>query len=283
MRYLILVLILIILAAMLPVIIIIGPQLDFSLVLQETSAESEVRQPIYQDSDTARYFYLKNQSCTTLSGDFYIITTDITTSEIHGLMPSSGAEEYAALAIAESFNYRQTTRTYVRGDSMKLVEGNKTTIWKNNRIYECNSGCTMRIMTDEDSESYSKKIHDIRENCRYFGRTELPYDISEILSFEKTGTKTINGNKCDNFLITPKNLPENSSIDIIWALKHIDGSMEECLDESTGIVVYRNLTLDLTGEYLLEFEDGGYFKVNQITVLDSFSSKVPESFLLLPD
>ena len=141
----------------------------------------------------------------------------------------------------------------------------------------------MRLMNDEDSEIYHSKLHDIRTNCQYFAKTELPYNISDLLSFEKTGTKIISGNKCDNFLIAPKNLPENSSVDLIWALERLDGPMEECLDESTGIVVYRNLTIDLTDDYLLEFQEGGYLKVNQVTTLGSFTTKVPESFLALPD
>ena len=286
MRTIVLIFLLIILAALIPVILIIGPQLDFSLVIPEPEDEAEPVEIL--DPDTVRYFGLKNRSCNTLAGDFYITTEDIARGSIHGLIPSTEAEEYAAITIADSFNYNQSTRTYVRGDSMKIVEGEKTTIWKHGRIYECNPVCVMSIMTEEDSENYYQKLYDLRTNCAYFGKTELPesVNLSKLLTFEKTGTENINGNLCDNFLIYPDKQylqSINSTEPLFWALNHLEGPIQECLDESTGIIVFRNLTLDLTDDYLLEFEDDGYLKVNQQTMLKSFSTNVPESFLALPD
>ena len=295
----ILIFFLIILAATLPVIILLGPQLDFSLLVPEIEFEEpEPEKPVeVLDADMQRYFQLKNISCDTLSGDFLIVTYDAAEGTLQGLVPVTEDETMFAEAIVDAYDLSQTTRTYVRGDQMKKVvisEGAEaTTIWKNGRIYNCTANCTMRLMSEDDSKEYYDTLKKIKTNCAYFGKTELPdsVNISRLFDVERTETLQINSFICENFLITAnKTYLEtiNESLDedqaaFFWGLGHLDGPVQECLDESAGIIVLRNLTLDLTGSYNFEFEENGSIKVNQVTRLTYFTDNVPESFLALPD
>jgi hypothetical protein len=135
----------------------------------------------------------------------------------------------------------------------------------------------------------------MRTRCAHFGKTKLPasVDISRLMKVERTGTKTINGFRCEAFLIRGNStyaeslLPSNMSLDedqraILWLLSHLAGPVEECLDDGTGILVYRNITLDLTGSYRFDYAPGGYMHVNQQTMLTYYTDNVPESFLALP-
>src|SRR4029453_15708654 len=100
-------------------------------------------------------------------------------------------------------DYNQTTRTYVRGDQMKKVflSGNltHTMIWKEGRLYQCDSTCTMRLLGDEGWQSYLDMISEMKSGCAYFGRTKLPESVNmtKLLTIKKTGRKSINGFQCE--------------------------------------------------------------------------------------
>ncbi len=282
--------VIIILAAAVPVFVILWPQLEFP------QPEPEVPQ-INLSADAQRYFDLKNISCSVLSRDFLIVTDDIANGTLFGLTPSASEEFQFADMVADSYDINQTTKTYLRGDQMKkgvIIDGKETiTIWKNGRVYTCQESCAMKLMDENESEEYYDELHRIRSNCMHFGKTEPPEsaDLSKLLDIEKTGVLEINGYRCENFLITgnstyAESLNETLTEDqraLFWSLAHLDGPVQECLDESTGIIVLRNLTIDLTDSYQFDFQPDGYFKVNQVTRLTYFSDYVPESFLALPD
>lgn len=291
---------LIILAAVVPVLLVIGPQLDFQLVIPRANIteppEEEPAAPLI-DQDMQRYFELKNESCDTLSEDFLIATNDYSEGLLHDLLPVTEDERMFAQSLAHELDHNLTTRTYLRGDQMKkVISANGvelTTIWKNGRIYTCTGICQMRLMDDDDSEEYYDTLDRMRNNCRYLGKTRLPesLDPALLLDIEKAGSKEINGFRCEEFRISGNSSYmgeiNRSSLDpdqsaLIWALEHLEGPLTECLDESTGIIVQRNLTLDLTDSYNLEFDAGGYMHVLQTTTLTYFTDEVPEEFLALP-
>lgn len=299
--FILLVLFLIILAAVVPVLLILGPQLDLELVLPQINItqpqpEEKPPGPVY-DADTERYFTLKNKSCQTLSGDFLIVTNDISDGKLHDLVPATESEGVFAQNLADEYDFNLTTKTYLRGDQMKKSLSSNgielTTIWKNGRIYTCTAICQMRLMDENDSEEYYAKLDEIRSSCRHLGKTEMPesVDLNRLLVIDKKGLETINGFKCERFWISGNESymdslnrsildPEQEAL--IWALEHLEGPLEECLDESTGIIVERDFTLDLTDSYDLEFDAGGYLQVQQTTELTYFTTTVPEEFLALP-
>ncbi len=294
MRDILLILLFITIAALIPIIILIGPQLDLSPFLPHPEPEEP---QMNLSADAQRYFSLKNTSCTILSKNFLIVTEDITNGTLYGLTPSTAEEFQFADLVAEGYDINQTTKTYLRGDQMKKVViadgAETTTIWKNGRIYTCKEDCAMKLMDENESEEYYNELHRIRTNCMHFGKTEPPEsaDLSKLLDIRKTGLMEINGYRCENFLITgnstyAESLNETLTEDqraLFWSLAHFDDPVQECLDESAGIIVLRNLTIDLTDSYKFDFQPDGYFKVNQVTRLTYFSDNVPESFLALPD
>jgi hypothetical protein len=288
--------IIIILAAIIPVILVLGPQLDFTVLTPKYEEPAPKNETPVLDADMQRYFELKKESCNTLSKNFQIVTEDIVQGEMKGLLPLNQDEADAVQRIIDAYSFNQTTRTYVRGDQMKrtiISNGTEyTTIWKTGRIYECYENCTMRVMSEKDSEEYYNELDKIKNNCAYFGKTKLPdsVDMSKLLDIKKTDVRDIGSSRCENFLITGNKsyaLSVNATTEeeqaLLWAIANFDGPVQECLDESTGIIVFRNFTLDLTDSYNLEFEEDGYMKVNQVTQLTYFTDNVPQEFFALPN
>ncbi|MBD3210616.1 hypothetical protein GF318_04520 [Candidatus Micrarchaeota archaeon] len=245
--------------------------------------------------DMARYFSLKNQSCDTLSGNFLIVTRDLSQGSVQGLLETVQGEREVAEDVIGGYTFNQTTRTYVRGDMMKIAveEGGMETsvMWKNGRIYNCTPDCTMRAMDQNDSDKYYERLDRIKNNCAYFGKTRLPEEagIEKLLDIGYTGRVDTASFRCDNFLISANKtyareiLNSSSNLTsrqeaLLWGLVHLDGPVTECLDESTGIIAYRNLTLDLTEAYLFSYGPGGYMKIFQETELEYFTEDVPETY-----
>jgi hypothetical protein len=116
--------------------------------MPEAPPQNQTHEPALSP-DAQFYFSLKNKSCQTLSGNFLIATTDVSKGSVQGL---SGLEASAAGMMIAGFESNQTTKTYVRNDSMKkvIISGSleHTTIWKEGRIYQCNPNCTMRLLGD---------------------------------------------------------------------------------------------------------------------------------------
>ncbi len=282
-----------IIVALLGALIFFGPQLGLPQI-QITVVPDEPEDPgPVLPADMQRYYDLKNVSCSTLSNDFLISTHDVANGSLSGIIASQ-AELDVAKSIVHGFDHDQTTKTYMLEDQMKkVIQGNGTetiTIWKNGRVYDCMDSCTMKLMEGDLSDEYYNSLNAMRDNCNHFGKTEFPdsVNLTKLLNIEKTGVFTINGYRCDNFEISGNktylstlNLTGDAN-DLAWMLSRLDGPVQECLDESTGIIVKRNLTLDLTDSYNFKFEEGGYIKVNQVTELTYFTDAVPESFLALP-
>jgi hypothetical protein len=249
------------------------------------------------------YYSLKNKSCGTLSGNFLIVTRDVSQGSIEGLVEEKPGELGIAQEILDDYSLDQTTRTYVLDDQMKrvVVSGwdEHTVVWKGGRVYNCtDSSCVMRIMDQNDSEYYYDMLDRMRRRCAFFGKTELPPSVNQslLLDFEHTGRIDTAEYRCENFLITgdkyyaewllDSNLSQNFTEDqktLLWAIAHFDGPVNECLDDGTGMIAYRNLTLDLTDSYRFEYSPGGYMKVNHQTTLEHFTDNVPESFLAIPN
>ncbi|MFH0737723.1 MAG: hypothetical protein V1827_03925 [Candidatus Micrarchaeota archaeon] len=249
----------------------------------------------------ARYYSLKNLSCGTLSNDFLIEATDITQGNVSGLLAMNSDERDAALSIASGYDSVQTTRTYVRGDWLKKVvitpSGNQTIIWKEGRIYQCAPDCTMNLLGDAGWQAHLDALDEMRSSCRYFGKTPLPdsVDMALLLQFANTGRIEMNGFRCERFLIFGNKtyadslLASNQSASLsddqralIWAISHLQGPIEECLDDGTGVLVYRSLVLDLTPVYRFEYSPDGGMSVSQQTDVTYYSTTVPESFFGLP-
>ncbi len=248
--------------------------------------------------DAALYYRLKNLSCSTLSADFLIETRDVTNGAVIGLEPAIPQETAVAQSFAGVYDSDQTTRTYVKGEEMKKVitsgDNSLTLIWKDGRLYQCDGNCTMRLLGDAGWQSYLDSLGAMKADCAYFGKTVPPpsANLSRLLSFRLGGRKNMSGFICDDFLITPdkayaSSLLQSQSLSsdqqaLLWGLSHSAGPVEECLDEGTGIVVYRELILDLSGVYKFSYSPGGGMFVDQQTRTTFYSSYVPESFLALP-
>jgi len=252
--------------------------------------------PPAADPDAELYFRLKNKSCSTLGEDFLIVTNDMSEGSFAGL---SAAEGYVASRMLKPYDYNQTTKTYVRGASMKKViitgSGNHTTIWKEGRIYQCNPNCTMHLLGDSGWQAYLDGLEKMRSGCAFFGRTPMPdhIDAARLLSIRRTGRVDGEGSRCEGFAISGNVTYARSLLDsgasmdedqqaLLWMLAHLASPVEECLDDGTGIVVSRKVVLDLAPVYRFDFAPGGFMRVSQTTGLEYFTDEVPESFLALP-
>jgi|GEM_PF-2423054 len=296
-------LVLFIFLVMLCAVFIVGIMLGSELAdIEFTMPELENPAPKPQlDPNMQRYFDLKNASCNTLSGNFLIVTKDTSLAEMSGMIPLIPEEELAKKYLIDSYTYNQTTRTYMRGDWMKKVieeEGqpDHTLLWKNGRRYDCiGNNCSMSLMSDNESDDYYNEIFNMKGNCIYFGKTALPesVNISRLLSIENKGLEDWNISRCERFVITANstyanellsagNLSKNQKA-LLWALANLASPIRECLDESTGIVVFRLVSFNLKDSYVLDFEPDGYFIASQKTELKYFTDNVPESFLGLPE
>lgn len=249
--------------------------------------------------DTQRYFELKNASCATLSGNFLIVFNDTTEGVVQGLLNDSPYERTAAEAILSDYHFNQTTKLYSRGDWLKQVitdkDGTRMLIVKEGRIYDCTANCTMRLMSSEESSAYYAMLSGMRTSCAYFGNTKMPnsVDADRLLLIERLSTFEINGFRCEKFHIwgnvtyaqsllnSSQRLNEDQRA-VLWLISHLEGPVEECLDDGTGVVVLRNMTVDLTRSYMFDYVPGGYMRLVQKTELLYFTNKVPESFFGLP-
>ncbi len=249
--------------------------------------------------DAVRYFQLKNKSCQILAGSFLIVMDEVAEPELGGLVENIPEERIVANKILSLYAHNQTTKLYVRQDQMKLVRiaggEEQTTLWKNGRIYECENGCTMRIMSENESAAYYDMLNGLRENCIYFAQTRLPAeaDAEQLLFIENLGLVDKGIARCEQFrisantsyaisLLESENLTQDQYA-LLWGLAHLNGPIYECLDESAGILVSNNLSIDLTDYYDFDYLPGGYMRVSQQSVLTYFTDNVPESFLSLPD
>lgn len=251
--------------------------------------------------DMQKYYQLKNLSCDILSQDFLLQTHDVSKGSLTGLFTISPDEQDIAEDILAGYESDQTTKTYVKDTWMKKViltpSSNHTSIWKEGRVYQCNPGCTMNLLGDEGWQEHLDTLERIRTNCAEFGKTAMPehIDMTRLITIERIGREDFGSFRCERFQITPdKEYAEfllssevedfdNDQRALLWGLAHLDGPMEECLDDGVGLIVWRNLTLDLTESYLFDYtEDGGMF-VNQYTELEYYDSSVPDSFFTLPN
>lgn len=305
------ILILVMMAAFIPVLLVLGPPFidyvrttgiqlpsDIPNLPQLQNVTQNASQPPQQplSHGALHYFALKNLSCQTLGKDFMIEAKDVSAGSVQGL---SGDEEKIARHMIGELSLDQTTRTYVRNDMMKKVlitpAGNHTTIWKDGRIYQCNPNCTMRLLGYEGWQAYLDGLERMRTGCAYFGRTQLPASInmSRLLQIDSVGRTEKNGFRCELFQISGNKAYAESLLDsktalnedqraILWLLSHQAAPIQECLDDGTGVLVYRNLTLDLTKSYRFDYAPGGFMHVDQQTDVTYYASYVPESFLALP-
>ena len=252
-------------------------------------------------ADMRQYYSLKNRSCDTLSKNLLIEATDISQGTVTGLLAMNPDEEAAALSIASGYDSVQTTKTYVRGDWMKKViispSGNHTTIWKEGRIYRCDPGCTMDLLGDAGWQAYLDTLDEMKSSCMYFGKTQLPasVDMTRLLDIQSAGLTEMNDFRCERFLVFGNKTYADSILAssasaalnddqtaLLWAVSHLEGPIEECLDDGTGVLVFRSLTLDLTPSYRFEYSPGGGMSVSQQTNVTYYSTTVPESFFGLP-
>jgi hypothetical protein len=282
---------LIFIAVAVPFAIVFGPELVAKItpyLIPKPQAEAP-----HNETDLERYFELKDLSCALLSKDFLIVTTDTAYGDVRGLLDSPGQYETAQYFLSQ-YEYNQTARTYLRVDWMKKViqtEGlNHTTIWKDGRIYQCAENCTMHLLGDAGWQAHLDAIDKIRTGCAYFGRTKLPdsVNMSRLLSIVRVGSATLYGSKCERFLISGdkgyaasllnSTVLEPDQQALLWSLTHLAYPVEECLDEGSGIVLSRTLTLDLTKTYKLDYAPGGFMHVVQQTNLTYYTDFVPASF-----
>jgi hypothetical protein len=275
--------------------VVFGDRLLSMLGMMAVGAPPPPEEAVRLPPDMARYFELKNRSCAALSRDFLLVTEDSASADVRGL--SVPGEQLAMDMVLADYLFNETTKTYLSGERMKMViiapGGNRTTIWKDGRIYECAPKCVMRLLSPEEYAEYRAGLEGMRTSCAYFGNTEPPKgaNLSRLLSITPKGTKEVGGRRCENFLISGNAsyaqllYPDSASADqrsLLWALGHFASPVQECLDENSGIVLSREVTLDLTGSYLFEFVPGGHMHVTQTTQLIDFYDQVPESFFALP-
>lgn len=249
--------------------------------------------------DAAKYFGLKNKSCEFLSGNILFVTKTNSVSEIHAIKTTE--EQYLADYITCPYNSDITDKLYIYNNQTKYVSidnGTETTIiWKMGRLYACaaNSNCTMHLMDDIESKKYADELFLLRTGCAYFGNTNLPksIDTNKLFQISSTGSSNFGDYTCDNFLISAnrtyasqilaeQNLTEDQTA-LVWAAAHFNEPVQECLDQATGIIVFRNMAFDLTHSYLFDYELGGYMHLTQQTKLVYLQKDIPEEFLRLPN
>ncbi len=280
------------------VALLLWPLLSASLVPAPPAPPPAVNATPPLPPDAALYYRLKNLSCSTLSSDFLIVTDDNATGHVVGLQPAIPQEAQIAQSFASAYGSAQTTRTYSKGTEMKKVisSGNSslTLIWKDGRLYQCDGNCSMHLLGDQGWQAYLDSLGAMRSGCAYFGRAALPSQInsSRLLSISMARKENLSGFICDDFLLSPdrayaSSLLQNQSLTadqqaLLWGLAHSAGPVEECLDEGTGIVVYRDITLDLSNVSRFSYAQGGGMFVDQQTRMTYFTNDVPESFLALP-
>jgi len=292
------VLIVIILIVLAAVIILINPQILEALHLGQTSQNAGAALNL-PSGDAAEYLALKNLSCQTLSKDFEIVVHTEATPAISGFIPSNGQESIVMDGILRSLSFNSTNFTYSKGDEMKQVEigetANTTTVWKNGRVYNCRDGCTSHLISAKESSDYYDMLYRMRSECAYLGKTPLPnsINVSRLLSIKDAGPKTFGYFICRDFIITgdqayaqallrnSTNLDDKQK-DLLWNIAHLSAPMEECLDQASGLVILRDMSLDLTRVYDMRFADNGFLTLHQKTELLGFNNNVPESFLDLP-
>ncbi|MEW6748163.1 MAG: hypothetical protein AB1295_00440 [Candidatus Micrarchaeota archaeon] len=250
-------------------------------------------------ADVQKYYQLKNLSCGILAKDFLLQTQDTSRSRVSGLLSSVSGEEVLADSIASQYDSEQTTGTYVKGTWMKKVistpSANSTTIWKEGRIYQCAPTCTMNLLGDDGWQAHLDVLERMRTGCAYFGRTAMPEDVDmlNLISIVRVGREDHDGFRCERFMITGNKtyakslLASNLTLDedqraLLWGIAHLEGPMEECLDDGVGIVVWRNLTIDLTESYRFDYTENGGMFVDQYTELLYYTDSVPDSFFALP-
>jgi hypothetical protein len=294
----IIILLAIVLIVIAAVIILINPQVMQALHPAQEN-QSAIPAPNLPSGDASAYLALKNLSCQTLSKDFEIVVRIEATPAISGFLPGNDQESIVMEGLLRSLSFNSTNRTYVKGDKMKQVAIGETvditTIWKGGRIYECRAGCTMHLMSDKEASDYYDMLYRMRSDCAYLGRTPLPLSInvSRLVSIKDAGSKAIGSFTCRDFMISgdqvyARALLRNSTglddkqKDLLWNFAHLSGPLEECLDEGTGLIVLREMTLDLTRVYDLRFSETGFMTLHQKTELLYNSDNVPDSFLGLP-
>ncbi|HSB46861.1 MAG TPA: hypothetical protein VLD37_02520 [Candidatus Bilamarchaeum sp.] len=283
---------LVFMAVAIPFAVVFGPEL-FSRLYNYFQPPAQPPPAPVQATDFDYYFSQKNKSCSRLSEDFLIVTSDSAYGDVRGLAAMPGQGE-AAQSLLSQFEYNQTTRTYVRGDWMKRViqsgGANFTTIWKDGRIYQCGENCTMKLLGDAGWQAHLDSLQKIRTGCAYFGRTKMPESVnmSRLLKIERVGKATLYGSTCERFVIAgdksyASSLLNSTTLDqdqqaVLWSITHLAYPAEECLDEGSGILVSRTMTLDLTGTYRLDYSPGGFMHIVQKTDMTYFSDYVPASF-----
>jgi hypothetical protein len=297
----VLLIVLVVVAAAILIALITGPYLTVSRVnvsVPNASHITNVSAPT-MPPDMVRYYELKNISCKTLSKDFLIVARDSSEGDVSGLIEHAQGEQDLAKEFAGAFDSNQTIRTYVRGNSLKRVvinsSGETTTIWKDGHIYECGNNCTMRLLNASDEKEFEAILGQMRNGCADFGRVAMPksIDMGRLLAIHKGAATQFGPFRCEDFKIygnaTYANEFLNSSAALnedqkalLWGISHLSGPVEECLDEALGVVVHRNLTLNLTKSYRFDYSPGGYMNVNQETSLVYYQDTVPDSFMGLP-
>jgi hypothetical protein len=243
----------------------------------------------------ARYYSLKNTSCQSLSGDFLIMVSDSSKGKMSGFEPKIPEDEVAASIILDNLDFNKSRKTYVRGDWLKIVDvmpngQQNMTIWKAGRVYRCKESCTMGRI---ENDSHQLMLDSMREDCMHFGKTPLPEGVSKTALFNITyvGKKGLSVSRCDEFLISANRtyaieIMENYELDsqqesFFRALSNMDLA-RECLDDGTGIIAERDVSFDLTDDFMLEFAENGSLTVKLRTRLLHYQDDVPESFFALP-
>ncbi len=292
------VLIVAVLVVLAAVIVYLNPQIMQALHLGQTSQNASASSSL-PSGDAAEYLALKNLSCQTLSKDFEITVHTEATPAISGFIPNNGQETIVMDGILRMLSFNSTNRTYSKGDEMKQVElggaANTTTVWKNGRVYYCRDGCTSHTITPKESGDYYDMLYRMRSECAYLGKTPLPpsINVSRLLNIKDSGEKTIGFFTCRDFMITGDQayahaLLRNSTglddkqKDLLWNIAHLSGPIEECLDTATGLIILRDMELDMTHVYDMGFAGNGSLMLYQKTELLDFNNNVPESFFALP-
>lgn len=246
----------------------------------------------------AGYLALKNRSCDALSGNFLMVTEESSYAEAEGAIPDTPEMRTAVALVTADYLFNATTKTYVRGGMMKIVnvtpQENTTKIWKDGRLYECGRSCTMHLLSDGESAELARRLAAIRTSCAYFGKTPLPAhaDAAKLFTVSNVGKAEFSGRRCTCFYITANSSYASSLLEsgnlsdgqrtLLWGAAHFHGPVRECLDEGNGMTVLREVSLDLTDAYRFTYSPGGYMRASQQYRLAYFTYDVPESFFSLP-